>query len=175
MTELLSQKIESLAEFLAHALELEVESAERYRELADNMQVHNNLEVSELFRKLARYGDEHAAEVQARAAGLELPYISPWDFKWSCPEAPEAPCMEDTHYLMNKCQALQLALHNEIRGRDFYAQVAASSDDPAVKKAATEMAAEEDSHVAMLREWVTRESCDAETPAPDLDPPNMPE
>ena len=175
MTDLLSENIESLAEFLAHALELEVESAERYRELADNMQVHNNLEVAELFRRLARYGDAHAAEVQQRAAGLALPYISPWDFKWSCPEAPEAPCMEDAHYLMNKCQALELALHNEIRGRDFYAQVAGSSSDPAVQEAAAEMAAEEDTHVSMLREWVTREACAAERRPADLDPPNTPE
>ena len=175
MSKLLSASIESLAEFLAHAIELEVESAESYRELADNMQVHNNPEVADLFRRLACYGAAHAAEVQELAAGLELPYISPWNFKWSCPEAPEAPCMEDAHYLMNKCQALELALHNEIRGRDFYAQVAASSSDPAVQKAATEMAAEEDTHVAMLREWVTREACGAEQPPPDLDPPNMPE
>ena len=175
MTDLLSQNIESIAEFLAHALELEVESAERYRELADNMQVHNNPEVAELFLRLARYGDAHAAEVQQRAAAFELPYISPWDFKWSCPEAPEVPCMEDAHYLMNKCQALELALYNEIRGRDFYVQVAASSPDPAVQEAAAEMAAEEDTHVAMLREWVAREACEAEKSPSDLDPPNTPE
>ncbi len=175
MTDLLSQNIESLPEFLAHALELEVESAERYRDLADVMQTHNNLEVAELFHRLAGYGDEHAAEVQQRAAGVELPYISPWDFKWSCPEAPEAPCMEDTHYLMNKCQALELALHNEIRGRDFYAQVANRSSDAAVREAAAEMAAEEDTHVAMLREWVAREACDSIDSPSDLDPPNTPE
>ena len=109
MSKLLSASIDSLAEFLAHAIELEVESAESYRELADNMQVHNNPEVADLFRRLAGYGDAHAAEVQELAAGLELPYISPWNFKWSCPEAPEAPCMQDAHYLMNKCQALELA------------------------------------------------------------------
>jgi rubrerythrin len=175
MTDLLSQNIESIAEFLAHALELEVESAERYRELADNMQVHNNLEVAELFRKLARYGDAHAAEVRQRAAAYELPYISPWNFKWSCPEAPEVPCMEDAHYMMNKCQALELALYNEVRGRDFYAQVADASTDPAVQQAAAEMAAEEGEHVAMLREWVAREACSAEQCPTDLDPPNMPE
>lgn len=175
MTELLTQNIESLAEFLAHALELEVESAERYRELADNMRVHNNLDVSELFSRLAHYGDTHAAEVQARAAGLQLPYISPWDFKWSCPEAPEAPCMEDAHYLMTKCQALELALHNEVRGRDFYAQVAQGSSDPQVQSAAAEMAAEEDTHVAMLREWIAREACAAQQAPADLDPPNTPE
>lgn len=175
MTDLLTQTIDSIAEFLAHALELEVESAERYRELADNMQVHNNLEVAELFRRLARYGDAHAAEVQQRAAAHELPSIPPWDFKWSCPEAPEAPCMEDAHYLMSKCQALELALHNEIRGRDFYAQVAATSTDPEVQAAAAEMAAEEDTHVVMLREWFAREACDITGRPSDLDPPNMPE
>ena len=175
MTDLLSQSIESLAEFLAHALELEVESAERYRELADNMQVHNNLEVAALFRTLAGYGDDHAAEVKQRAQGFELPYIPPWDFKWSCPEAPEAPCMQDAHYQMNTCQALQLALHNEVRGRDFYAQVATTSSDAGVREAAQEMAEEEDGHVTMLREWITRESCHAEEQMPDLDPPNTPE
>ena len=72
-------------------------------------------------------------------------------------------------------QALELALHNEIRGRDFYAQVASSSSDPAVQEAAAEMAAEEDTHVTMLREWMAREACSVETRLPDLDPPNTPE
>lgn len=175
MKDLLLQNIESLAEFLAHALELEVESAERYRELADSMRVHNNMDVAELFRKLADLGDAHVAEVRQRAAGLELPHISPWDFKWSCPEAPEAPCMEDAHYMMTNCQALELALHNEIVGRDFYAQVASDSHDPVVRQAAAAMAAEEDTHVAMLREWIAHEACFAQEPLPDLDPPNMPE
>lgn len=175
MTELLSESIDSLTEFLAHAIELEVESAERYRDLADAMRVHNNLEVAELFHKLAGYGDSHAEEVQQRASGLELPYISPWDFKWSCPEAPEAPCAEDIHYQMNKCQALELALYNEIRGRDFYAQVAASTSDPQVREAASEMAEEEDEHVTMLRAWIEREACENHFNPPDLDPPNMPE
>jgi rubrerythrin len=175
MTDLLLQSIESLPEFLAHALELEIESAERYRDLADVMHVHNNPEVAELFRKLAAYGDRHAAEVQQRAAAYQLPVISPWDFKWSCPEPPESPCMADTHYLMTKCQALELALHNEVRGRDFYAAVAARTKDPAVRAAAAEMAAEEGGHVDMLRAWFARESCDTLAPPSDLDPPNMPE
>jgi len=43
------QPIASVPEFLAHALELEAESHERYRELAECMEVHNNPEVAELF------------------------------------------------------------------------------------------------------------------------------
>jgi rubrerythrin len=175
MSELLETRIDSLGEFLAHALELETESAERYRELAESMQAHNNLEVADFFFKLAQYGDEHAREVQTRADAQELPEIAPWDFKWSCPEGPESPCMDDVSYLMDKCQALELAMHNEVRGRDFYAEVAATTTDPQVRAAAAEMAAEEDTHVELLRQWISHEACDRVDPMSDLDPPNMPE
>jgi rubrerythrin len=175
MSELLNQRIDSLGEFLAHALELEVESADRYRELGESMQVHNNLEVAEFFFKLAGYGDEHAREVQQRAGSQELPEIAPWDYKWSCPESPESPCMDEVNYLMDKCQALELALHNEIRGRDFYAEVARTATDPKVREAAAQMAAEEDTHVEMLQRWISHEACDRVDPMSDLDPPNMPE
>ncbi len=37
-----SRIIESLVEFLAHALELEEASVEHYEELADSMEIHNN-------------------------------------------------------------------------------------------------------------------------------------
>ena len=169
--------IDNIADFLAHSLELEVESAERYSELADSMEVHNNPEVTELFRTLARYGDRHAAEVRQRAGDIPLPLIAPWDFKWSCPDSPEAPCMDDAHYMMTKCQALELALHNEKRGRDFYRQVAANSPDPEVRRVAAEMADEENSHVHMLKDWIRKEACKLQEDPEDLedlDPPQMP-
>ena len=169
------QIITSLGEFLAHALELEQESAERYRELSDSMEMHNNLEVAELFQKLAHYSQLHAREVQERTQGLEIPAIAPWDFKWNCPESPEAPCMEEVNYLMTPLQALELALHNEIRGRDFYARVARESPDPEVRSTAGELVEEEDGHVTLLQQWIARADFQAESPPEDLDPPNMPE
>ena len=81
MNALLSGDITSVAEFLAHALELEVESAERYDDMADNMEVHNNPGVAELFRQLAKYGKQHADAVRQQASAYDLPAISPWDFK----------------------------------------------------------------------------------------------
>jgi rubrerythrin len=83
--------------------------------------------------------------------------------------------MEDTNYLMNTGQALELALHNEIRGRDFYAWVAESTPDPEVRRIAEEMAEEEREHVALLKKWLTHERPKAEEPLEDLDPPNIPE
>ena len=165
----------SVGEFLAHALELEIESRERYRTLADSMEVHHNSEVAELFSQMARYSDMHAREVELRAEGTEIPAIAPWDFKWKCPESPEAPCLEDANYLMTKHQALNVALHNETRGRDFYAEVAGSSPDPEVRRIAQEMADEESEHVTLLLQWIAREAPVEEIPQEDLDPPNMPE
>jgi len=175
MSNVLAGEISSLAEFLAHALEMEVESAERYAELADNMEVHNNLQVAMLFRRLAVEGDAHAEQVTRRCATVELPNIAPWAFKWSSPDGPESPAMEDLHYLMSRRQALELALHNEVRGLAFYAEVADRSPNPKVRQLAGEMAREEDAHVAMLKSWLSREYDDGTAPLGDLDPPNMPE
>jgi rubrerythrin len=165
--------IVSVEEFLVHALELEEASHEQYEELADAMEVHNNLQVAELFRKLANYSRLHAEEVGRRAADLTLPSITPWDFKWKCPSAPESFCMEEANYLMTTSQALEIALFNEIRGRDFYQLVADNTPDEGVKGLALEMVEEENWHVEMLREW--QAGVEVAHPLEDLDPPNMPE
>lgn len=165
--------IDTLEEFLVHALELEEASQEHYEELADSMEVHNNLAVAELFRKLANYSRLHAKEVHDKAADLELPQIPPWDFKWKCPTAPEAFCMEDANYLMTTSQALEVALFNEVLGRDFYQEVADNTPSEAVRKLAQEMVEEENWHVEMLREW--QQGIETQHPQEDLDPPNIPE
>jgi len=91
------------------------------------------------------------------------------------PDAPESVAMGDVHYLMSRRQALELALHNEIRGQDFYTQVAESSLSAEVQCIAKEMAGEEGAHVTMLREWLAKEADKLQLPLADLDPPNMPE
>jgi rubrerythrin len=175
MSDLLAGDISSVAEFLAHALEMEVESAERYRELADSMEVHHNPEVAALFRRLADEGDRHVEHVTRRVATIDLPNIAPWAFKWSSPDGPESLPMDDVHYLMNRRQALALALHNEIRGLHFYIQVADRSQNAEVRQLAAAMASEENGHVVMLNNWLSKEADDSSAPPSDLDPPNMPE
>lgn len=172
------ESIASVGEFLAHALELEYESAERYRELAGNMTVHNNPEIAELFGYLARMSDLHAQEVEEHAKGIELPQIPPWDYKWAAGGSPEANAAEqdeEISYLMTPIQAMHLALHNEIRGRDFYARVAAGSPDPEVRRLAAEMADEETEHADLLEQKLARMDPSRAQPVEDLDPPNMPE
>ena len=170
-----SPPITSLAEFFAHAIVLEQESVERYEELADSMATHNNPEVAKLFRKLAHFGELHAHEVAQHAAGMELPQISPWDFKWSTPEAPESGTMEEVHYLMGTREALEFALHNETQGRDFYAHVADTSPDEEVRRMAAQFTEEETEHVNILKSWILNLTDDKSPPLEDLDPPNVTE
>jgi rubrerythrin len=171
----MSEPITSVAEFLAHAQELEIESVQRYQELADSMEVHHNTQVARLFRRLAEYSTLHAENVRKRTEGMELPKIPLWDYKWNMPESPEAARMEEANYLMNTQQALEMALHNEIRGRDFYADVARHTPTPEVRDLATEMVAEEEEHVQLLQRWISRAAHVGSAPQEDLDPPNMPE
>lgn len=73
--------VRSTEELMAHAYAIEAEAAERYDELATQMEVHNNLEVAALFRKLAEYEGAHAREIEERSAHLSLPVLAPWEFK----------------------------------------------------------------------------------------------
>jgi rubrerythrin len=162
--------------FLAHAIAMEEESAERYEMLADSMEVHNNDEAARMFRKLMQYSEKHADEVHGLATGMTLPDIAPWDYNWNCPDFPEgADCSDMVNYLMTPRQALDIALHNEIRGRDFYAWVARESPDAEVRRLAGEMADEEQEHVDLLQAMLERNELSSALPLEDLDPPNMPE
>ena len=166
--------IESVAEFLIHALELEHESAERYLELAQSMEMHHNTQVAHLFRQLAEMSEAHARQVQDQAAGVALPQIPPWGFKWRCPGSPEVDCGHaKISYLMTAVEVLEVALLNETRSRDFYAWVAVGSPDPEVRALAASMAAEESGHVLLLDAWINDETQRVTPPSEDLDPPNI--
>jgi rubrerythrin len=160
-----------VAKFLAHAVALEQEAADRYDELADAMEVHHNEEVADLFRKLAKYSRLHLAEVKDSAKGIALPDLKAWEYKWSTGESPEAAPMERTHYMMTPYHCVFLALHNERRGHQYYAEVAHSSPDAEVRKLAQKFAEEEAEHVVMLEKWLATMT----PPEPDwdldLDPP----
>ena len=165
--------ITSAPEFLVHALELEQESAERYQELSQSMALHSNPGVAGLFRRLSAMSAAHAREVQGRCAGLDLPKIPPWGFKWQCPGSPEGDCGEgDINYMMTVRRALEVALLNETRGRDFYAAVGRESPDAGVRALAMEMAEEETQHVDILTTWLQRHVDQPNAALEDLDPPN---
>jgi len=146
----------TVEEFLAHALALESEVAERYEEIADSMKIHNNQEVGNLFLKLAKASQKHAGEIRSRTKGKTLPQIAPWDFNWGDKEAPETPSMADTHYRMTPYHALGLARRAEIQAQNYYTSVANSTPNVEVRNLALEFAYEEAEHVDLVNSLIAR-------------------
>jgi rubrerythrin len=167
--------IHSLAEFLAHALAIEQEAAARYRELGDQMAVHNNPAAAELFYWLARIEADHAKQVTGRTEGVALPVIDPWDYIWTGFESPESAAHEDAHYLMTPFQALEIAHANEQRAAQFFERVAQTTRDEAVRRLAQEMAADERQHVAYVERAMANHARPAEDWDEDLNPAQEPE
>lgn len=162
---------ESAAALLAYALALELEASERYADLADQMTTHNNPEVAGIFERLSRIEKLHADQVREKAANVDLPEIGASAYRWETPEGPETTDFSDVHYLMSAHQALQLALHNECRARDFFARIAAEATDQDVVDLAAEMVEEEKEHVALMEEWLAKYPPSDEAFTDDPDPP----
>jgi hypothetical protein len=167
-------RFSSEAEFLVHAQALEQELAERYAEIADSMEVHNNTAVAQLFRELADYGETRAGKLIRYSQGMDLPQVPPWEYQWLSIDGAENG-MQRLHYLMTSCQALKLALRIEQGACTFYLRTAEDAPDTRVKSLAVEMLASKQKHLGLLREWLRREE-ETHVMAPeDLDPPHMPE
>jgi rubrerythrin len=163
-------KFGSVAEFFAQALAIEVEAAERYTLLADQMDVHNNKEIAEIFRKMAAIESEHRDEVERRA-GNALVGGQPASFSWIGPDGPETTDFDELHYLMTPRQALMLARHNEERAVSYFEAIAAAATDPAIAAFAEEMAAEERQHVVWVDQWIAKLPTDQQGWDEDPDPP----
>ena len=170
-----SAAFETTEEFLAHAVALECEVADRYETMAHAMEVHNNTAVAELFHRLARASEKHAEEMRKRARGKALPRMAPWEYRWGDSAAPETPAMRHLHYLMTPYHALELARTAELKAQGYYAAVASQSVNPDVRAMAAEFADEEAEHVDLINAWMSR----LPEPEPDWDydpdPPGMPE
>lgn len=150
----------SLPEFLAHAIALEQEAADRYLELADMMESYRNDEVAATFRDMVRYSTLHHDSIVERAQGIELPQLRSWQYRWRHP--PEAGGEEAFDPALTAYDALRYARENEFRAQSFYSQAATDATDAEVRRLATEFAAEEAEHVQALDDWLAR------TPRPSV-------
>jgi rubrerythrin len=159
----------TLHEFMALALAMENEAAARYVEFADAMEMHNNLEVAALFRKMADIESKHATQIMAEMGWKAPPALPPGKPTWEGFEAPETTPGDEVHYLMQPWHALHLALQNEQRAEKFFARLARLATVATVKKAARELEAEEREHVELVNAWL------AKVPKPDRDWANDPD
>jgi rubrerythrin len=153
----------TVAELMVHALIIELEAVQSYKDLAEQMNECGNDEVATLFGKMANLEAEHAAKIREKAGDLELPELAPWEFRWSGLEPPENIDLAGIHYLMTPYQALSLALENELSAMAFFDAIAHNCTDKRVRKLAKEFSDDEHQHVAWMKEWL------AKYPRPDAD------
>jgi rubrerythrin len=163
-------KFDSVAEFFAQALAIEIEASERYDDLADQMEMHNNRKIAAIFRKMARIEGLHRDEV-ARRAGDALVGGRPASFSWLSPEGPEVIDFSEVHYKMTPRQALMLARHNEARAVAYFEAIAAAAGDSEIAAFAATMADDERHHVVLVDKWLDKYDADDPNWAEDLDPP----
>ena len=155
-----------LVALMATALAIELEAAERYGELADVMETHNNREVAALFRRMQAIEGLHADAIRAEMGWTGA---APPGAALAEPEGPETPAYDDVHYLMQPYHALAVALAAEERALRFFTELARVATVDSVRAAALRLADEEREHVELVREWMRK------VPKPDHDWPVDPD
>jgi rubrerythrin len=157
-------------DFMARAYTMEVEATDRYAQVAEQLETHNNREVAQLFRKLSQIEALHARRILEQMGWPSMPAPPP-PFAWEGAEAPETAPFDALHYLMQPWHALEIALRCEQNAQKYYEGIAASAAPGPVREAAREMGAEEAEHVRLIREWMKKVPQPAAGWDEDPDPP----
>lgn len=160
----------NLEALMLQALAMEQEAAQRYADLADAMEMHNNLEVAGLFRQMATIEGRHVAQI-LKKMGLDRAPAPAAIPVWEGFEAAETVSLDDVHYLMRPWHALQLALRAEERAVRFFGHLARGADDSSVREAALELQRDEREHVELIHAWLARVPQPEPDWAADPDPP----
>ena len=160
----------TLTELMAQALAMENEAAQRYADLADAMEAHNNREVAKLFRKMATIEGKHASQIMTEMGWKDAPPLP--KIAWDDFEAPETAPVDEVHYLMQPYHALEIALANEKRAERFFARLVRVATVESVRKAARELLAEEREHVALVAAWMKKVPRPKKDWSHDPDPPS---
>jgi len=165
---------QSIEAFMTQALAMEREAAQRYADLADTMEMHNNRDVAVLFRKMAVIEGKHAAKIRAEMGWTEDP-PTPQATAWQGFEGAETIPADELHYLMTPYHALELALAAEQRAESFFAHLVGAVRDESVRMAAKELQEEEREHVELIKAWMAKVPKPDQNWADDPDPPRYDE
>jgi rubrerythrin len=163
--------IANIADLLALAYQIEADAVQRYTDLAEQMETHNNQELVKVFRDLARAEGIHAEEIRKLAGDIDLVAQAQRLARWKKGGSPEEADLGAAHYLMTPWHALQLALTGEKRALDFFKSVVASTKDAKIKEMAAEFVEEEAEHVNLVYRLLRKYPQPTDTWSEDDDPP----
>ncbi len=164
-------KVKNLNDLLAIAYQIEIDAVERYNLLADQMETHNNAELTKIFRDLARAEGIHGEEIRRLAGDFDVATHAREVAKLHRGESPEEADLSSAHYLMTPWHALQLSLAGEKRALAYFQSIVETAKDEKVKKMAGELVEEEAEHVNLVHRLLQRYPKPSANWADDLDPP----
>lgn len=145
-----SKGISSAEEFYVHALAIEREAAARYWEFAHQLLLYRKNAVAQVFLQLARMETQRLEDLELKAAGMRLPRLEAAEHRWEGLDNAEGILLPTAQCLMKPRQALEIALANERRAKDFFERASAAARDPRIRSLAAERAGEEAQHVACI-------------------------
>jgi rubrerythrin len=163
-------KVGNLNDLLAVAYQIEIDAVDRYKMLADQMETHNNPELTKVFRDLARAEGIHGEEIRRMAGDFDVAAHARELAKFGG-ESPEEADLGSAHYLMTPWHALQLSLAGEERALAYFTSIVETARDEKVKTLAAELVEEEAEHVQLVHRLLKRYPKPSENWADDLDPP----
>jgi len=152
----LGRRVASVRSLYAHAMVIEGEAVMRYREFAARMAEHGNEVVAELFRNLAQFGTEHAYHLAKKTAGMALPKLAAEEYSWLDQEAPVPEAHAFVMRTLTPRMALEIALRAEERAKAFFDKVIDESSDADIREVARDMARDEQTHIAWVKEALAR-------------------
>lgn len=162
----------SLVDLYAIAYQIEADAVERYTMLADQMEMHNNPALVDVFRGLARAEGIHRDQICRMAGDFDVAAHAHKVARWRIGESPESADLGAAQYLMTPHDALQMALAAEQRALEFFRELLANAVDSDVRHLAAELVEEENGHVALCHRLLLRYPPPADgRPAGDPDPP----
>ena len=142
--------IRSIEEFYAHALAIEHEAAERYREFQAWFDDHGEEILAGLCASIGDMEGEHYKALVETSRELTLPALAQGEHLWLEAGSPETPARELFYRVAEPRHLLEIALRGEVNALAFFQGIERTASDAGVKAAAREMAREEEQHVT----WV---------------------
>ena len=142
--------INTVPRFFAHAIAIEHEAADRYREFADHMKDRSR-DAAVLFEQLARDGFDHARQLTKGIHGARLPRLRPGAHSWLDKGTPLAAAHEWVFRLLTPRDALKIAMHAEQRAKRFFDHVIQTTGHDGVKALARVFLKEEGEHIARMK------------------------
>lgn len=147
----------NIAELCAHALELERDAAQRFRDYATRMDELGEKGIAGVFEELAAEENQEIRALEVVSGTRKPSELSPWEYAWRLTYMPEA--LDKTPRLVprNAHEALQLALLAKRRAEAFLNDVAENARDEVVRGCAAEMAVNERRLAQLLERLLTGE------------------